>query len=288
MVFIAGFLMTFWQIVAIYSNVFKPIVKSMHMKSISIIETVIINWKRPRNVEKIVRSLRDQTVPCTITICDCHVESLFSLSEECLGSVDRIYHWKTHNLGAFSRYIPIPSLDHPYTFFIDDDLLPGNRCLESFLRASLKKPEFGVLGQFGRIINPNGIYSPVEIQRSNSFIETDFIVRAYFTKTQYLHNIVRFRWQIGYFNEPHLEDDLLLCASLKYYENLPCYLIPKDQDIESLVNKKELSTNDALSHRQDHIIRRISFVKRLKYYGWKPINSSDNMIKVQKSCIDPQ
>lgn len=237
-----------------------------------LVEAVLINWKRPSNVKRIVQALKNQTIPVTITICDCNPDPLFSLDEETISMVDRIYRW-THNLGAFSRYTPMASYDHPYTFLIDDDLLPGEKCVETFLRAAIEMPEFGVLGQFGRILDNDLIFRPREIPLTSSFTEVDFIVRAYFVKTRHLYNITRFRWEIGYFEEAFPEDDLLLCASLKHYENRACYLIPFNGDAETLVCKEELGATHALSTRTDHYYKRREFVKRLMYYGWKPINN---------------
>lgn len=237
----------------------------------NIIEVVLINWKRPDNIEKIIRALRSQTVPCTITICDCHQSSLFSLSRSAKRMADKIYVWK-HNLGAFSRYLPIPSFDHPFTFFIDDDLLPGKKCLQAYLEAATVLPEFGVLGQFGRILSRDNIYRPNEIALTNKFIQTDFIVRAYFTRTRTLHNLIRFRHEIGYFDDQLPEDDLLLCASLQYYENLSCYLIPFNSDVETLVNKEELNGLHALSFRNEHYNNRNRFIKRIIFHGWNPLH----------------
>jgi len=237
------------------------------------IEAVIINWKRPKNVSKIVIALRNQTVPCTITVCDCHPSDEFALSKRTLSKIDRIYRW-THNLGAFSRYVPLPSFDHQYTLFIDDDMLPGKKCLEYFLDCTTTIPKFGVLGQLGRIIDKDGIYRPRDITRTEYFIETDFIIRAYFTETKNLHHLLKFRWHINYFNEELPEDDLLLCASLKFYENLSCYLLPFNSDIETLVNKKELSTEYALSKRNNHISKRREFVKMLIEMGFPTVNSN--------------
>jgi GT2 family glycosyltransferase len=234
------------------------------------VEAVIINWKRPQNVKQIVQALKQQTVPVTITVCDCHPEPSFSLDEETIHLVDRVYRW-THNLGAYSRYTPLASFDHPYTFFIDDDLLPGKKCVEAYLQAATEMPEFGVFGQLGRIMDASGIFRGQDIPLTESFIETDFIVRAYFVKTRHLYNIVRFRWEIGYFEEPLPEDDLLLCAALKYYDNLPCYLIPYHGDQETLVRYRDLNSEHALSSRINHYYKRTQFVKRLMYYGWTPL-----------------
>jgi len=238
-----------------------------------LVETVIINWRRPHNVKKIVQALAEQTVPVTITICDCHNEEQYALDPATLSMADRVYRW-THNVGAYSRYTPLASYDHLYTFFIDDDLLPGKKCMEAYLEAAVQMPEFGVLGQFGRIIDADDMYRPWNLSLSDSFIETDFIIRAYFVKTRHLSSVVRFRWEIGYFDAALPEDDLLLCAALKYYEKLPCYLIPYNNDPETLVGKQEQNTDHALSARKDHYLKRSQFIERLKYYGWRSIKSS--------------
>ena len=238
----------------------------------NVVETVIINWKRPANIEKIITALRSQTVPCTVTLCDCHPSAEYALSAPTLEKVDRIYRWK-HNLGAYSRYLPMIGFDHPYTFLIDDDLLPGCQCLEAFLEAALQiENEFGVLGQFGRIVSAEGYYRAVNIPRNDRFREVDFIVQAYFVKTCNLHNLLRFRWETGYFEDKLPEDDLLLCASLKYYQDLRCYLTPWNGNPETLLNQHVLDESFALSSRKDHYYRRQKFIDRITCYGWKSLH----------------
>ena len=46
------------------------------------VEAVVINWKRPDNVAAIVQALKRQTMPCTVTVCDCHDSDEFSLPSE--------------------------------------------------------------------------------------------------------------------------------------------------------------------------------------------------------------
>jgi hypothetical protein len=245
---------------------------------IKIIEVVIINWKRPKNVAQIVTALRQQTVECTITICECNPSAEFALDEETKSMADRIYTF-SNNFGSYNRFVPIGSFDHLYTFFIDDDLLPGRRCLETYLMAAGKIGEFGVLGQFGRTLEQDNVYRPNEILQQDTFIETDFIIRAYFVKTCYLHNVIKFRWEIGYFDDTIFgEDDLLLCASLKYFEGLSCYQLPFNHDPETRVNKKELSDEYALSKRDTHYIKRTKIVKRLLYYGWQPLHATSTPV----------
>ena len=235
------------------------------------IEVVIINWKRPNNVQKIIQALKIQTIPCTITICDCHPSDNYALPESTIQKIDRLYRWK-HNIGGYNRYLPLAAFDHPYTFFIDDDIYPEQRCLEFFLNSALKlNNKFSVLGQYGRIILPDGRYFARTIEREKEFKEVDFIVQAYFVKTSNLHHLLRFRWEIGYFEDELPEDDLLLCAALKYYQDLRCYLTPWDENEETLLNKHILDESFALSDRENHLYQRQLFIDRIIYYGWKPL-----------------
>lgn len=246
------------------------IVRNGNCNDMNLIEVVIINWKRPRNVERIIDALREQTIPCTITICDNHPDPEFALSPEALDKADRIYRWK-HNLGAYSRYLPLAGMDHQFTFLLDDDLLPGKRCLEAYLRTALQLEDFGVLGHFGRIVTPSGFYKYFNTPSQNRVLECDFIIRAYFVKTCNLSRLVDMRWELGYFEDEKPEDDLLMCGAMKYYRDLRCYVIPTYDDPETLLNPKGLETAYALSRRPDHIFKRNMFIRRLRHHGWKPI-----------------
>jgi len=237
------------------------------------IEAVIINWKRPQNVARIVEALKFQTMPCTITICDCHPESEFSLDDVTLKQTNRIYQWNSHNCGAYSRYVTVGGYDHEFTLFIDDDMLPGRRCVEHFIRNTRRLKEFGVLGQLGRIIDSDDIYRPRDIPRAENFVQTDFVIRGYFVRTENLHYVSQFRWQMNYFDEPLPEDDLLLCAAMNICGNLSCYLTPHEEDVETLLNKEELDSAHALSKRLDHRSNRTEFLRRARNAGWLPLHA---------------
>lgn len=235
------------------------------------VEVVIINWKRPHNVAKIVEALRHQTVSCIITICDCSVSEEFRLDVQTRSKVNKIFS-SNYNLGGFNRYVPIGSFSETYTLFLDDDILPGKKCIETYLCAAQKCPDFGVLGQIGRTLLRDNIYRPIDTILGSEFVETDFVIRAYFVKTRYLYNILKFKWHIGYMETSLIEDDLLLCTSMQYYENLSCYLIPFNEDRETLVNKEELTNEHSLCSREDHYLIRSIFIKRALLYGWMPLH----------------
>ena len=238
----------------------------------NLVEAVLINWKRPQNVAHIVSALRSQSEPCTITICDCHPSPEFSLGHETLSLIDRLYSW-SHDYGGYNRYVPIGAYDHQFTLFLDDDLLPGNKCVEHFLMSATQLDNFGVLGQLGRILPEDGVYRYKRVLRSETFVETDVIIRGYFVLTKNLPYVQIFRWMMNYFDEPLLQDDLLLCTALKVCAGLTCYLTPYDKNEETLINKRELNDDHALSMHPDHLIKRENFIERARRSGWRHLRS---------------
>lgn len=234
------------------------------------VEAVIINWKRPHNVAQIVQALRKQSVPCTITVCDCHDSPEFALSAKTLSGVDRVYSW-TNNLGSFSRFVPIGAYDHEYTFFIDDDMLPGVRCIEHFLAWAEYLRAFGALGQLGRLLGADGAYRSKGVARSLDFTEVDILIRSYFIKTSYLTLVPQVRALLKEFNDP--EEDILLSVGLALHTGLPCYLTPVDPDPEARVNLRELDTSHARAHRPHHFQTRSRLIKNAMGLGWKPVKS---------------
>jgi hypothetical protein len=240
------------------------------MQKQPLIEAVIINWKRPENVALIVEALRNQTVPCTITICDCHLSPEFSLDDKTRSMADRIYRWE-HNLGAFSRYVPLGGYDHLFTYLADDDLLPGPKCLEHFLKHS-NLTDFGVLGQRGRRIGEDGTYNTERVKRSRKLEEVDIIIQGYFVQTKNLHVVPRLRWEMGMQAQTDTEDDFIICVAMQLYGNLNCYLTPKDSDKETRMNYCELPSPHALAKRSDHKDRRTAFAQEAAKYGWRTLH----------------
>ena len=234
------------------------------------VEAVVINWRRPHNVTAIVSALRRQTVPCTITVCDCHDSPEFKLPPETFSAIDRVYRWK-HNLGAFSRYVPVGGYDHKYTFFIDDDMLPGVRCVEHFLAGAEQLRAFGALGQLGRILDPDGSYRMGDVARGPGFTEVDIIVRALLVRTDCLVHVPQIRNLLKEFDDP--EDDILLSVGLAMYAGLPCYLTPDDPDPETLVNVYELGSPHSRSTRPHHLAARSRLLRSAMNLGWRPIRS---------------
>jgi len=235
------------------------------------VEAVIINWKRPGNVARIVDALREQSTPCTVTVCDTHLDSQYSLSRETLATADRVYRWG-HNTGPYSRFVPLAAYDHEYTFFVDDDMLPGTRCIEHFVHTADALPGFGSIGQLGRVVPANGVYTARNVGRLPRAREIDVLVRGFFVRTRNLHHIAQLRWLMNYTQEQVPEDDMLLCVAMRLCAGLRNYLTPNDPDPETLMNRTELPDPHALHRRPDHIQRRIDFMLAAKAIGWLSVS----------------
>jgi hypothetical protein len=231
------------------------------------VEAVVINWKRPHNVEQVVRALRGQSTPCTITICDTHPDPRFSLPDGALDVADRMYRWG-HNTGPYSRFVPLAAYDHEYTFFVDDDMVPGERCVEHFVDTARSVPDFGVIGQLGRVIPESGTYTPRDVSRLPRAREVDILVRGFFTRTRNLHHVAQLRWLMNYVDEAVPEDDMLLCVAMRLCAGLRNYLTPTNPDPATLMNRTELPDPHALHRRPDHLRRRVAFMRAALDLGW--------------------
>lgn len=240
------------------------------------VEVVVINWKRPANVAAIVQALRDQTTPCTITICDCHDSPAFEPPPEALEAADRVYRWE-HNFGSFNRFVPLGAYDHRYTFFLDDDMLPGRRCVEHFLGCAADLQAFGALGQVGRIVDADGTYRSGNIARGRGFTRVDVLVRALFVPTACLVHALQARAVLGADQEP--EDDIVLAVALAMYDGLACYLTPADPDPSTLVNMRELPSPYALSDRPTHQQARSQLTRRAVGLGWRPLRVRRQLVE---------
>ncbi|MBL7489597.1 glycosyl transferase [Frankia sp. AgB1.9] len=242
------------------------------------VEAVVINWKRPGNVERIVDALQAQSVPCTVTVCDTHLDDQYTLSQATLSGADRVYRWG-HNTGPYSRFVPLAAYDHEYTFFVDDDMLPGARCVEHFVNTAESLPGFGSIGQMGRIVPSDGVYTARNVGRLPKAREIDILVRGFFVRTRNLHHIAQLRWLMNYMAEQVPEDDMLLCVAMRLCAGLRNYLTPNDPDPETLMNRSELPDPHALHRRPDHIQRRIDFMLAARAIGWLSVSPPPSIPK---------
>lgn len=235
------------------------------------VEVVLINYKRPQNISQIVNAFRNQTVGCHIALIDAASSPEFGLTEEVRQSVDHLFTW-TPDCGPYTRYVPIAVYSHEFTYFHDDDMLPGSRVIEHFIKAADSIKEFGVLGQMGRYVDATGAYIARDIRRKERLVPVDVVVRGFFVRTKHLPAVLQQRLNLGLVPDPSLEDDLLLCTAMNMIHGLTNYMSPADDDPETRMNKSELRSDFARQRRAIHFENRTEFCQRAIGAGWVPLS----------------
>jgi hypothetical protein len=225
------------------------------------VEVVVTNWRRPQNIVKILEAFRNQSVPCTLSVVDAGGEE-YRLPAEAREMADNIY-TMSQNYGAYNRYIPLANYHREFTYFHDDDMLPGTRAMEHFIASARQVPHGALFGQMGRRIvdeyKPSGVRRDVE-----RCVSVDMVVRGYFVRTEHLYTIIRFRNLMG---KQVREDDMLLAWGIRSFTDKGIYVTPDSGDPEERINKAELVTSHALSEDRDHLTMRTRFWQEAKALG---------------------
>jgi len=243
------------------------------------VEVVVINYKRPFNMVAICKSFKEQTYPVRLSIVNV-IEDGDSLPLGCRLLADTIYPLY-ENFGAYNRYVPMGAYDCDYTYFHDDDMLPGKRCIEHFVKhANEVGDEFSVMGQYGRKYF-NGSWNGRNVERqAGSFTPVDVVVRGYFVNTFTLWCMDTFRRTALKYRLPYREDDIVLNAGINFYYGAPCLMTLCDDDPETLINKKELpapfsnSSNVAL-HKES----REKTIADCMKAGWKTLEMKSKEVE---------
>lgn len=210
------------------------------MKSV---EAVVVNWKRPENIPVILEALRPQ----------CDFLTVINAGEPCDTTLADLTVTFSKNFGGINRY-NLASHICDYTYFHDDDMLPGSKVIEHFLEFSDKAC---VLGQIGRIVGER--YNSNDVPRTNEVVDVDLIVRGYFVNTKLLPEIFNIRQK---FKTHFREDDMVLACAARRLKQRIC-LTPANEDIETLINKVELPNQFAISSDPKHLEYRDKFWKEV-------------------------
>lgn len=229
------------------------------------VEVIIINYRRPRNVAEIVPAIHNQSLSVKITIVDASPDN--SLPASAAKIADRVIRLE-RNYGGYNRYVNASQFDKEFSFFIDDDILPGRRCVESFLSHALAHPEYGVLGQAGRIV-VGGKYNVKNHRAKKDMLEVDFVVKGYFVRREILE------WQKQWKQRLELkdvrEDDLLVCSAAQR-AGFKVGVIPVTS-VDEKMDVKHLPAPFATSGNSKHISYRTAFIQNLLIHGWLPLSS---------------
>jgi hypothetical protein len=223
------------------------------------VEVVIVAW-RPANLLKLIHAFRSQTIPCRIMVITTGwMVDGQPVDEATLALADRVIR-TSENFRGFNRFMGVFALDQEFTYFHDDDMLPGKRVLEHLLIEAGTLREFGIIGQLGRLFK-NGGYDASNVARRDQARRVDMLVRGYFIRTK---NLVYLLEVLQGHDRRTTDDDLLLTLGMAR-NGLPCYLSRKDADRSTLMNEQELDASGALCGRSDHYRKRDQFVRA----NWK-------------------
>ena len=111
------------------------------------VTAILLNWKRPQNLDKVIKSIRSQDVPIDIWLWNnSNIVENFD--------VDQYFHSST-NLKCFPRWCLASMVQTKYFFVIDDDIsFDDNRvisyCIDYFEKSNI---EDLIIGHTGVILN---------------------------------------------------------------------------------------------------------------------------------------
>lgn len=241
---------------------------------------IITNWKRPLNAIRIAEQLKAQTVPfdkITIVNNSQQVDNIITVTND---SADT-WTFPDNGYGPTCRFAPaLINWRYKYTFFIDDDLLPGLRVHEHLLEAAeLLHDNFATIGEVGRVYalqQPNPVYVRRDIARSpERCTRVDLTCRAHFVHTANVRHAIEFREQLlRRFGAPARgpedwtrHDDILLCHGIQLYTNQCSWLSHKGEKA-TFIRAEDLPEPDAMWHRPGHAASRQQLLNLSSQLGW--------------------
>lgn len=235
---------------------------------------IVINWARSGNIGAIVERLVPQADVVVVDNSASGADALLAEQWRAAGALV----WRIpNNLGPPCRFVPaLADLDHRYVLFVDDDFLPGERCVEACLQAAgLVAGQFATIGQIGRRFvyeHGNWRYRRKNSPRLSSFpCPCDLTCRMHFVRREHLWHVLPFRERVAERLPLHasIHDDLLLCLGLQMATNLGSFLIPSDGP---QIKVAELDDNQPLnSRRRGHVRERAELIQEASRLGWRSL-----------------
>ena len=229
------------------------------------VQWVMVNWRCPSNIRRIVAVLATQREHCAVTLIDAAPDSQFAVDEKTRREVEQFIVLR-ENHGGFNRFASLPLLHVPFIYFHDDDMLPGRHLLRTFLHFAKEHPNFGLLGQDGRVI-AGAEYSSESICAAGSVREVDFVVRGYFLRREALFELCRLLGELGAPDSPC--DDLAMGAAVRR-AGFKIGVVPCASPHERM-NVQELPAPYAVSGEPGHHSRRTDFLQLLRKTGWRSL-----------------
>jgi len=224
------------------------------------VTAIVVNWRRPDNVQRILRALRQSSARCHIIVCDVRVDETYR-KDTFFEGADEVLHL-SRNHGGFNRLVPAMLVQTEFTYFHDDDLLPGPEALAALMRCADGMLGMGVLGQIGRVY-PDGQFGTDDVLRDEHVcVPVDNVIRGALVRSALLPGVMHFWHRHGRnFITPEglVHDDLMLSFALRSAGHIN-RLTPADHRNDTMINSEELPDQYALSRRPQHRPERAAIV----------------------------
>ena len=240
------------------------------------ITVVITNYKRPENLDAIVPAFRNQSVKPTRIIVVDNSPSGFSprTSLKWPNLVDDVIRFRM-DAGPCCRFAAIGLIETPLVLFSDDDIVPGNRGIETLLETGEDVGWcFATMGQIGRIYKRTKEGYSVKkgnIQRQVNAMPVDMTCRVHLAQTKYLGGAIKPRClaaEDGAEKDELRNDDIFLSQGLQMESGFPSLIIGSC-DRHSGLRDRELPAPHANCSRDTHRASRNTLVTRIANLGWR-------------------
>lgn len=130
------------------------------------VTAILLNYKRPTNVRRIIPALRAQTVDLHIVLVD---NSVGYVALDADQKPDEL--WKPpRNIGPFARYLAAYAYDG-WLYFQDDDVVPKDGEFVADLLALAQERPAAITGAYGRNIPP----SPPHYRHRDTYGQTNMV-----------------------------------------------------------------------------------------------------------------
>lgn len=252
---------------------------------------ILTNYKRPHNLPKCVTAWNCQSLsPYKLVVVDngSIYDRLYDnvgaehYPQKYLEGADDVWRM-TENLGCPCHFAPALCLyDHDYVLFADDDLVPGEQCLEYITGLTEQVDNcFTSIGQHCRVFGskPGARYSGRmhPIRDDNHLIKCDSSCRAHLVRGDVMHHIVEFRNRLL---RQHgsaaarlvcVHDDLLMNLGIQMGTGWPSYVMPVCSAEQQLIHHNLDEGSVAQWRKPTHFVDRCTFVDLAAMVGWKSL-----------------
>lgn len=206
---------------------------------------VLTQWKR-NNLDRQLESIYNQTLkPDYIVVFQ--NESHIDITELKQKYSFVHIHNTNYNTKFFGRFAACFSFPVDICLVIDDDLVPGRQCIETFVTECLRLN--GIMGGNGRIgtLNPNSntLYHPPDCKFTSKPILVDFVGHIWCFKKEWLHYM--------FTNPPYTYDtgeDMHFCFSAKILGSIHSYVCKQANIHEAAdITYNALATDEHSSYK---------------------------------------